>query len=177
MRKLTTFQLISVIMASVASTITVEQLHAGCFKEQNASCLQWYNSTNPYPYARIQMGTNGCTQALCACSGNPQVPAGENNPSACGCDGVVNIFSEVVIGAFPCEPTQHAGCKDDWTIRTKPNGDPDDVECGSITGCKLDCHAQIIEVNGIPYFVQNICGQAAAQKIIANQARVVGDPC
>lgn len=177
MFKLTIFQLISLFTAIVASTISVAYLHAGCFKEQTVSCSEWYNDANPYPHAIINFGVNGCTQALCPCSGNPQVPAGENNPSACGCDGVVNIFSEDVIGAFPCAPNQHNGCKDDWTIRIKANGDPDDVECGTITGCDLDCHAQIIEVNGIPYFVQNICGQAAAQKIIANQAKVVGRNC
>jgi len=178
MRKLTTFQMISLFTAIVVSTIAVAHLHAGCFREENRTCSQWYNGTNPYEYAKIAMGINGCTQALCPCTGNPQVPAGDDNPSACGCDGVVNIFSENVIGAFPCEPNQaHNGCKDNWTIRMKANGDLDDVECGTITGCDLDCHAETNEVNGNVYFLGNVCGQAASQKIIANQAKVVGNPC
>ena len=177
MRVSKVFSMISFLTATGIAMFAIAQLHAACFQEREVSCATWYTTYNPYPCG-VNIAAD-CTQNACGCSGNPALPAGPENPSDCGCAGIVTVhINTKVIGAFPVAPNQHNNAKDDWTIKTKANGEPDDVECGLIRSCD-GCKAQYHEgPNGEPIFVQNICGAPGpAHPIMANQAKVVGNPC
>lgn len=176
MRGLKDFSMIAFLTGIGVTTILVAQLQAGCFKQQNTNCSAGYNTANPYPYGVNQAAD--CTQNACGCSGNPSISAGEETPSDCGCAGIVTVHVNVTItGAFPCAAGMHNNCKDNWTIKLKGNGEPDEVECGTVKSCD-GCESQYLKLpNGERYFVQNICGPpGSANPIIANQAEVVGDP-
>ncbi len=177
MRRLKDFSLIAFLTGIGITTILVAQLQAGCFKEGNASCAIWYNTVNPFPPG-VNIAAD-CTQNYCPCSGDPTLPAGEENPSFCGCGGIVTVhINTTLIGAFPCPVGNHVNCKDDYTIRKKGNGEYDTVECAHSRTCD-GCEPQPLEgPNGELIFVQNICGPPGTPRaVIANQAEVIGNPC
>ena len=168
---------ISLLTAIGITAIVMAQLQAGCFKEVNSNCADWYTSSNPFPYGVVVAAD--CTQNVCGCSGNPAIPAGPANPSDCGCIGIATVhINTKVIKAAPCAIGEHNDCRDNWTIKTKANGELDDVKCGEVRSCNHNCQPQFLLVNGQIQFVQNICGPPGPPNAFyANQAKVVGNPC
>jgi hypothetical protein len=172
----------SVVHALVMATAAValfSQVYAGCFRTQFAPCSECAMASLPFT------GTiwPNCDQNPCGCSGNPTQPAGPNNPSFCGCQAAVEMLHGTVAKGVNCTPGGHAGCRDDWTIKTKiVNGEvvPDDVACARYRACAENCVAQNQVINGTPIFVRNHCENDPNSNWITfrcNQVELVGDPC
>jgi len=154
-----------------------------CWGAGSSSCSAWYACNDPYGPNPISTDYIDCTVAAgCGCS-NQGVPASTQNPSYCGCAGVMTLrISQTIAWAFPCTPGQHNNCKDNWTLKTKYNNlgqlVSDGVQCGTVRSCPEDCHAEPHMVNGQIVYGPNVCYPPnSVRAVYSSQRELAGNPC
>lgn len=143
----------------------------GCFQTTMATCAACVNAGLGGPFGGSPPDCRNCN-----CSG--QVAG-----ATCGCTVQMQIFAGVLMLGQPCQNpgVEQNGCKDNWTLKTKPDGTLDDVACAEYQACKPDCRPfyQILS-NGQWILLGYKCvtdTTSPRQTVRCNQVQLTGSGC
>ncbi len=156
--------------------VVLQEAIGGCF----------HNVQRPCSECLMMMLPSGMTTSCRDCGCDSQTEPSQNNDVFCNCgaEWSPRAGSVTVQAGAPCpNPNQkNNGCKDDWALKTKPDGTLDSVLCATYKACNLECYGAFsYDSNGQRVWRgYNTCAvdpTAQQYRIECNQVELQGNPC